>query len=48
MMNLFKKLFKFKSGSPQYDMNSLDGINQIQIPKYEQLQGMGDPSGNIE
>lgn len=48
MMNLFKKLFKSKSGSPQYDMNSLDGINQIQIPKYEQLQGMGDPSGNIE
>ena len=47
-MNLFKKLFKPKGSNPQYDMDSLDGIKKIPIPKYKQLQGMGDPSNNIE
>lgn len=31
-----------------YDLDTLKGIDNIPIPKYKHLQGMGNPSNNIE
>jgi hypothetical protein len=45
MKNFLKKIFTSK---PQYDLDSIQGIMSIQIPKYKPLQGMGNPSNNIE
>jgi tetratricopeptide (TPR) repeat protein len=45
MFKFFKKIFCSKK---QYDLDSLNGIQNIPIPKYKQLNGMGDPSNNIE
>ena len=45
MKNFLKKIFTSK---PQYDLDSIQGIMNIQIPKYKPLQGMVNPSNNIE
>ncbi len=45
MKNFLKKIFASK---PQYDLDSIQGIMSIQIPKYKPLQWMGNPSNNIE
>ena len=45
MFDFFKNMFCSK---PKYDLDSIQGITKIQIPRYEPLQGMGNPSNNIE
>lgn len=45
MFDFFKNMF---GSQPKYDLDSIQGISNIQIPRYEPLQGMGNPSNNIE
>lgn len=45
MLDFIKKLF---GSQTEYDLESIEGIQSIQIPKYKPLQEMGNPSNNIE
>lgn len=47
MLNILKNIFKIHDNH-EYDLDSLSGINQIAIPKYKPIQGIEDPSNNIE
>ena len=46
MLNILKNIFKIHDNH-EYDLDSLSGINQIALPKYKPIQGMGNPSNNI-
>ena len=39
---------KQKGNSEQYDLDTIDGIASILIPKYSQIKGMASPINNIE
>ena len=47
MFEFFKKIFKLDIDT-KYDIDSIEGIQNIPIPKYKPLQGMGSPVNNIE
>lgn len=42
---MFARLFSRKS---KYDLDSIEGIQAIEIPKYKKLKGVGTPVNNIE
>lgn len=42
-MGFFSNLFK-----PKYDLETIEGIRAIEIPKYKRLSGVSSPTGNIE
>lgn len=48
MFDFIKKLIGISSSNIEYDIDTLQGIEKIPIPNYKPLQGMGNPSNNIE
>lgn len=48
MFDFIKKLIGISSGNIEYDLDTLQEIERIPIPNYKPLQGMGNPSNNIE
>ena len=47
MFDFFRKIFISNSNN-KYDFETLEGIQNIPIPKYKPLQGMGSPVNNVE
>ena len=47
MFDFFRKIFISNSNN-KYDFETLEGIQNIPIPKYKPLQGMGSATNNIE
>ena len=47
MLDAIKKLLNKKSND-KYNFDSFESIQNISIPKYKLLQGMGSPVNNIE
>ena len=47
MFDFFRRIFISNSNN-KYDFETIEGIQNIPIPKYKPLQGMGSPVNNIE
>ena len=45
---MFELIKKILNKQPENDLDTIEGIMSIPIPKYAPLQGMGNPSNNIE
>ena len=45
---MLKSFIKNFFSKEKYDFETLEGIQNIPIPKYKPLQGMGSPVNNIE
>lgn len=48
MFEKLKILFKSKKDTRQYDLDTVEGILSIDIPKYETNNGIAFPDKNIE